>query len=155
MISPFFDFHTEACNMVNTTITGAKEYGLDISTLPPHLSVMTVSEEISYDLGEEQVLMGLSKPQILQDVEPELWSFIAHQKMYDELNSIGFVFWCLIEDGITGEMSVFCMSWVKSQGFKGFLSDIDLKSEPKELTDPHQIVPLFLDYDFEVDCVVH
>jgi hypothetical protein len=148
-ISPF-DFHNEAYNMISTTVTGARDYGLDVSTLPPHLSIMTGD-----DLLHNKVMLGFSLPEILQDVNPEFWSFIAHQKMYEEEKSIGFVFWCLIEDSRSGEQSIFGMSYFKGEGFEGFLSDIDFQSEPSLLTDPHQIVPSFLGYDFEVDCLVH
>ena len=136
--------------MISTTVSGARDYGLDISTLPPHLSIMT-SEDLFHD---NKVMLGFSLPEILQDVDPEFWSFIAHQKMHEEEKSIGFVFWCLIEDN-SGELSVFGMSYFKGEGFKGFLSDIEFQSEPSLLTDPHQIVPTFFGYDFEVDCVVH
>jgi len=137
--------------MISTTVSGAKEYGLDVSTLPPHLSIMT-GEDLFY---ENKVMLGFSLPEILQDVDPDFWSFIAHQKMQDEENSIGFVFWCLVEDSDTGIQSIFGMSYFKGQGFQGFLSDISFKSEPELLTDLHQIVPTFLNYNFEEDCVVH
>ncbi len=149
-ISPF-DFHNEAYNMINTTVSGAKEYGLDISTLPPHLSVMT-GENLVY---ENKIILGFSLPEILQDVSPDFWSFIAHQKMHEEEKSIGFVFWCLIEDSKSGKQSVFGMSYFKGKGFKGFLSDIDFQSEPSLLTDPHEIIPVFLGYDFEQEYMVH
>ena len=136
--------------MISTTVSGAIGCGLDISTLPPHLSIMT-GEDLFYD---NKVMLGFSLPEILQDVNQDFWSFIAHQKMHEEENSIGFVFWCLIEDS-SGEQSVFGMSYFKGDGFKGFLSDPEFQSEPSLLTDPHQIVPSFLGYDFEVDCVVH
>ena len=148
-ISPF-DFHNEAYNMISTTVSGAREYGLDVSTLPPHLSIMT-GETLLHD----KVMLGFSLPEILQDVSPDFWSFIAHQKMHEEDNSIGFVFWCLIEDNRSGEQSVFGMSYFKGEGFKGFLSDIEFQSEPSLLTDPHEIVPAFLGYDFEDEYVVH
>lgn len=137
--------------MINTTVSGAREYGLDVSTLPPHLSIMT-GENLFY---ENKVILGFSMPEILQDVNPDFWSFIAHQKMQEEEKSIGFVFWCLIEDGDSGDQSIFGISYFKGQGFKGFLSDTNFESEPKLLTDPHQIVPTFLNYNFEEDCVVH
>ena len=137
--------------MINTTVSGAKENGLDISTLPPHLSIMT-SEEV---LHGKKVILKFSLPEILQDVSPSLWSFIAHQKMQEETNSIGFVFWCLVEDSKCGGQSVFGMSYFKEEGFKGFISDIEFQYEPELLTDPHQIVPSFLDYDFENEYLVH
>ena len=137
--------------MINTTVSGAKKVGLDISTLPPHLSVMT-GENLAY---ENKIILGFSLPEILQDVSPDFWSFIAHQKMHEEEKSIGFVFWCLIEDSKSGEQSVFGMSYFKGEGFKGFLSDIDFQSEPSLLTDPHEIIPVFLGYDFEEEYMVH
>ena len=136
--------------MVSTTVSGARDYGLDVSTLPPHLSIMT-----GEDLLHDKVILGFSLPEILQDVEPDFWSFIAHQKMHEEENSIGFVFWCLIEDKRSGEQSIFGMSYFKGEGFKGFLSDIEFQSEPSLLTDPHKIVSAFLGYDFEDEYVVH
>jgi len=137
--------------MINTTVSGAIDYGLDISTLPPHLSIMT-SEDLLHD---NKLMLGFSLPEILQDVGTDFWSFIAHQKMQEEEHSVGFVFWCLIEDSRNGVQSVFGMSYFKGEGFKGFLSDIEFQSEPTFLTDPHEIVPAFLDYDFEENCVVH
>ena len=148
-ISPIV-FHTEAYKLINTTVSDAKEYGLDISTLPPHLSIMT-----GRDLYQDKFALSAVMPEILQDIDPELWPFIAHQKMYDEPESIGFVFWCLVEDSDTGIQSIFGMSYFKGQGFQGFLSDISFQSEPELLTDLHQIVPDFFHYDFEEDCVVH
>ncbi len=111
---------------------------------------MTGKDLDQYNFGLSAVL-----PEILQDVEPELWPFIAHQKMQDETDSIGFAFWCLVEDGDTGVKSIFGMSYFKGQGFKGFLSDISFQEEPELLTNLHQVVPNFLHYDFEEDCVVH
>jgi hypothetical protein len=152
-ISPF-DFHNEAYNMINTTILGAKEYGLDISTLPPHLSVMTKSEEFIHESGDEAVLLGFSMPEILQDISPDFWSFIAHQKMSEIDNSIGFVFWCLLEDE-SGGQSIFGLSYFKGHGFSGFLSDSSFQEKPIKLDDPHQIIPSFLHYDYEQEYVVH
>lgn len=151
---PPSDFHTEAYKMVNTAITGAREYGLDISTLPPHLSVMTTSEVFIHECGSQATLLNFSLPEILQDIIPDFWSFIAHQKMSESSNSVGFIFWCLIEDREL-EQSIFGLSFLKGQGFKGFLSDINFEHEPSLLTDPHEIVPSFLGYDFEEEYVVH
>ena len=148
-ISPIV-FHTEAYKLINTTVSDAKEYGLDISTLPPHLSIMT-----GKDLYQDKFALSAVLPEILQDVDPEFWPFIAHQKMHDEPDSIGFVFWCLVEDSDTGVQSIFGMSYFKGQGFQGFLSDIYFQSEPDLLTDLHHLVPDFLQYNFEEDCVVH
>ena len=148
-ISPS-DFHIEAYKLINTTITGAKEYGIDIYTLPPHLSIMT-----GKDLCDNKFALSAVLPEILQDIDPDLWPFIAHQKMHEETNSIGFAFWCLVEDSDTGVQSIFGMSYLKEQGFKGFLSDIYFQSEPEILTDLHLFIPSFLHYDFDVDCVVH
>lgn len=149
-ISPF-EFHNEAYNMISTTVSGARDYGLDVSTLPPHLSIMT-SEDL---LHNNKIMLGFSLPEILQDVNPDLWSFIAHQKMHEEESSVGFVFWCLIEDSRNGEQSVFGLSYFKGEGFKGFLSDIGFQSDPSLLADPHEIVSAFLDYNFENEYVVH
>lgn len=146
-ISPF-DIHNEAYNMISTTISGAKEYGLDINTLPPHLSIMTAN------YGADSILLGFSMPDILQDVSTEFWAFMAHQKLSEIENSIGFVFWCLLEDEM-GIQSIYGLSYFKGHGFSGFLSDPNFQQEPVKLDDPHSIVPSFIHYDYEQEYLVH
>ena len=107
------------------------------------------------DLDQDYFALSSELPEILQDVEPDLWPFIAHQKMHEEIDSIGFAFWCLVEDGNTGRQSIFGLSYFKERGFKGFLSDINFQSEPELLDELHHVVPNFLEYNFEQSLVVH
>ena len=139
--------------MVNTTITQAHDYGLDVSTLPPHLAIIT-SVDFIHECDNEAIMLSFNIPEILQDVDPNFWPLITHQKLSEEPNSIGFVFWCLIQDK-NGVESILGMSYLKNQGWSGFMSDIDFKSEPVLLEDPHDVMPLFKGYDFEQELLAH
>jgi hypothetical protein len=108
--------------MINTTITQAHNNGLNVSTLPPHLAIIT-----SVDCENEAIMLSFNLPEILQDVDPNFWPLITHEKLSEEPNSIGFVFWCLIQDENDVE-SIFGMSYLKNQGWSGFMSDTTFKA---------------------------
>ena len=90
-------------------------------------------------------------PEILQDVDPEVWSWLARSKMSDHHNTEGFVFWCLVEDGESNE-SVFCFSYKKGGDFYSFLCTTDF--EDVKIVNPYEVVPHLYD-DYEAEMVVH
>ena len=145
------DFHKQALNTIQTAINGAKEYGLEISTMPPQLSVIS-SQPALCDYESSAIVVYSTLPEILQDIDPNMWSLIATVKMYESQNSEGFVFWCLVEDQKNMRESVFGFSYQKGGDIKGFLCTTnftDIKS-----VSPFKVVPC-LDADYEMGLVVH
>ena len=148
-LSPI-DFHKQTFNTVRSSVRGAVEYGLEISSMPPQFSVIS-SQPIISDQGEDALEVYSAMPEILQDVDPSVWSWLARSKMSDLHNTEGFVFWCLVEDGESKE-SVFCFSYKKGGDSYSFLCTTEF--EDVRVVNPYEVVP-YLDDDYEAEMVVH
>ena len=143
------DFHTQAFNVINTLLDGAKEHGMDISTMPPSLSVIS-SKETLCDQGHEALEVYSSFPAILADVDEDSWSWIARTQMEEEPHSEGFVFFCVVNN--FGSDFLYCFSYKKGGEYKAFLSDLDLLD--LQWVDPFDVVPCLVD-DYEIEITVH
>lgn len=145
------DFHKQALNIIQSSVKGAKEYGLELSTMPPQLCVVC-SKPIICDSGHEALEVYSSLPEILQDVDPLSWSWLARTKMYEEIDSEGFVFWCLVADANTSEETIFCFSYRKGGDMSGYLCAPDFSSV--RFVNPYELIP-YLEDDYEAELVVH
>ena len=143
------EFHAQAFNIINTSVNGAKELGLDISTMPPCLAVVT-STPTFCDLGHNALLVSNTMPEILQNIDPENWSWIARSQMDGYKDSVGFVFWCIVTK--YDEDFVFGLSYQKGGWYSGFLSDLEFLDVQK--VNPFEVVP-FLEDEYEIEVMVH
>jgi|APSaa5957512535_1039671.scaffolds.fasta_scaffold170677_1 hypothetical protein len=143
-------FHAQAYRIINQLVSGAKDHGLEVSTMPPQLSII-IHDEL--DIGEDfgSTVISSTLPDILQDVDPSTWSWFARCRMEDEDKSIGFIFWCVVESD--DQDQVFGASYLKGDGWSGFLSDFKFESEPLQV-DPMQVVPPLCD-NYEEEYLVH
>tara|TARA_Y100001970_G_scaffold265455_1_gene353045 strand:- start:5778 stop:6227 length:450 start_codon:yes stop_codon:yes gene_type:complete len=143
------EFHAQAFNIINTAINGAKELGLEINTMPPHLSVIEASPTFC-DRGHIALMVKCSMPEILQDVDPHSWSWVAKCLLEKSENGIGFVFWCLV--GNDEEDLIFGFSYQKGGDYNAFLCNTNFKN--LRSVDPYDVVP-YLHDDYESELVVH
>ena len=76
-------FHAQAYRIINQLVSGAKDHGLEVSTMPPQLSII-IHDEL--DIGEDfgSTVISSTLPDILQDVDPSTWSWFARCRMEDE-----------------------------------------------------------------------
>lgn len=143
-------FHAQAYRIINQLVSGAKDHGLEVSTMPPQLSVIIHDDTLDNEhFGELTIQSTL--PSLLQDINPIHWSWIARKKMEDNQGSIGFIFWCVVQN--EDQDQVFGASYLKGEGWKGFLSDFKFDFEPN-IVDPMQVVP-HLDDDYDSKIMVH
>ena len=146
------DFHSHTFDFIKTAVNGAVEHGLEISTMPPHLSII-LSQNSYCDEGHEAQILSCTLPEILQDVEPSTWSWLVKSQMKENTDSIGFMFWCLVENGETGEETIFCMTYYKrTDSYSSYLCSLDFLD--KNPVEPFEIVPYLYD-DYEQELVVH
>lgn len=143
-------FHAQAYRIINQLVSGAKDHGLEVSTMPPQLSVIIHDDTLDNEhFGELTIQSTL--PDILQDVDPNTWSWFARCRMENEEKSVGFIFWCVVQN--EDQDQVFGASYLKGYGWSGFLSDFKFESEPMQV-DPMQVVPQLCD-DYESKIMVH
>lgn len=140
-------FHMQAMSMIQTAVYGAREQGLDISTMPPCFSVV-----LGKSTNPEYPAMTITatQPEILQDIDPLSWSWIVRDHMQKQSDCIGFIFWCIVQS--EGTDSIFGFSYQKEGDSKAFLSNEDLSDI--SLVDPYDVVP-YLNDDYEQEMVVH
>jgi hypothetical protein len=144
-------FHAQAYRIINQLVTGAKNHGLEIDTMPPQLSIIIHDElEDIEDLGA--ILLYSTIPKILQDIDSDTWSWLAKSEMESISNSVGFIFWCVVQNK-DGQDLVFGSSYLKGDCWKGFLSDFNFELEPN-IVDPMQVVPQLYD-NYEEKILVH
>jgi len=143
------EFHAQAFNIINTAIKGAKEQGLEINTMPPHLSIIEVSSTFC-DEGHMALMVKCNIPEILQDVDPHEWSWIAKSLLGESEESVGFVFWCLVGDGDND--LIFGYSYQKGGDYNAFLCNTNFQN--LRTVDPYDVVP-YLHDDYESELVVH
>lgn len=146
------DFHTHTFDFIKTAVDGALDQGLDISTMPPHLSVI-LSHTSFCDDGYEAQMLSCTLPEILQDVDPSSWSWLARNKMSENMGSLGFMFWCLVESNDTGEETIFGLSYHKEEdSFESFTCSKDFSN--KVNVSLFDVVPYLYD-NYKQDLVVH
>lgn len=143
-------FHAQAYRIINQLVSGAKYHGLEVSTMPPQLSII-IHDETLDDEHFDRTIIQSTLPDILQDVDPSSWSWIARNKMEENQNSVGFIFWCVVQNH--DQDQVFGASYLKGDGWKGFLSDFKFEFEPS-IIDPMQVVP-HLEDDYDSKITVH
>ena len=139
-------FHAQAYRIINQLVSGAKDHGLEVSTMPPQLSII-IHDDLDNSEYFGSTVISSTLPSILQDVDPNTWSWFARCRMEDEENSVGFIFWCVVQSD--DQDQVFGASYLKGDGWAGFLSDFKFESDPMQV-DPMQVVPqLYSDYEEE------
>jgi len=143
------EFHAQAFKIINTAINGAKKQGLKINTMPPHLSIIEAKPTIC-DNGYVALMIKCGLPEILQDIEPSAWSWIAKNLLCKSEDGVGFVFWCLVGDG--DDDLIFGYSYQKGGDHNAFLCDTNFKN--LRSVDPYDVVP-YLHDDYESEIVVH
>lgn len=144
------EFHKQAFNIITTAVEGARDQGLEIETMPPHLSIIE-SEQILCEEGHLALAISCKLPEILQDVDPTCWSWIARTLMSESENSEGFVFWCLVESEHEDNL-IHGLSYQKGGDFNAFLCDTNFKN--LRSVEPFIVVP-YLEDDYEQEMVVH
>ena len=145
------DFHKQALNIIRASIKGAIDYGLELNTMPPQLCVLC-SRPVICDYGHDALEVYSTLPEILQDVDPISWSWLARSKMLEEPDSQGFLFWCLLSDTKTGEDAIFTFSYQRGGDKRSLLCSTDFSNI--RFVDAYEIVP-FLEDDYEAEIVVH
>jgi|18_taG_2_1085343.scaffolds.fasta_scaffold85409_2 hypothetical protein len=147
------EFHKQAFNIINTYVNEAKKHGLSISSLPPHLAIISSTPTVCEE-GHFAIAVASSPPEILQDIDPRIWSWVVKTKMLEE-NGAGFVFWCIIESSSKDEdvSRVFGYSYQLGGEFNAFFCDVELNNI-QSVEHPFKVVPYLYD-DYEHNTVLH
>ena len=143
-------FHAQAFNIISTAVNIAIDQGLEIDTMPPHLSIIEAQKVLSKE-GLISLAVSSTLPEILQDVDPTCWSWIAKCLMNSSENSEGFVFWCLVESEDEDNL-IHGFSYHKGGDFNAFLCDTDFNNIRS--VEPFIVVP-YLEDDYEQEMVIH
>ena len=143
-------FHAQAFNIISTAVNIAIDQGLEIDTMPPHLSIIEAQKVLCKE-GLLSLAVSSTLPEILQDVDPTCCSWIAKCLMNSSENSEGFVYWCVVESEDEDNL-IHRFYNHKAGDYIAFLSDTDFNNIRS--VEPFIVVP-YLDDDYEQEILIH
>ena len=139
-LPPIDTFITLNLQLLQEIVEDSRKQGLRTETMPPHFSLM-------YSDGE---MLRWSVPEIWSELPVDFWGHQARLKMTEEEGNIGFILWCIADNG--DEERLFCLFHVKNKQTVSLVSHLDF-SEVK-LVDLNEILPE-LDVDYNEKAYAH